>query len=63
MIAAEEYENVYVVDSRSLSTGIALLAIYAHGRTAFCVHVENVHYPFDELSNESGWLGKDDLLW
>lgn len=28
-LAAEECENVYVVDSKSLSTGIALLAIYA----------------------------------
>lgn len=27
--AAENFENVYIVDSRSLSTGIALLAIYA----------------------------------
>lgn len=37
--AAENFENVYVVDSRSLSTGIALLAIYAkklvdEGKTA-----------------------------
>lgn len=28
-LASEELENVYLVDSRSLSTGIALLAIYA----------------------------------
>ena len=28
-IAAEEFDNIYVVDTRSLSTGIALLAIYA----------------------------------
>ena len=28
-LAAEELSNVYVVDTRSLSTGIALLAIYA----------------------------------
>ena len=28
-LAADEMENVYVIDSRSLSTGIALLAIYA----------------------------------
>ena len=28
-LAAEEFDNVYVVDTRSLSTGIALLAIYA----------------------------------
>ena len=28
-IASEEFKNVYVIDTRSLSTGIALLAIYA----------------------------------
>ena len=28
-IVAKKFENVYVIDSRSLSTGIALLAIYA----------------------------------
>ena len=28
-LAATKYDNVYVIDSRSLSTGIALLAIYA----------------------------------
>lgn len=30
-MTAKEFENVFVVDSKSLSTGIALLAIYAKG--------------------------------
>lgn len=30
VLASKKFKNVYVVDSRSLSTGIALLAIYAH---------------------------------
>lgn len=29
ILASEEFENVFVIDTRSLSTGIALLAIYA----------------------------------
>lgn len=32
-LAADELENVYVIDTRSLSTGIALLAIYARKLT------------------------------
>ena len=34
--ASKQFDNVYIIDSRSLSTGISLLAIYARNMTETC---------------------------
>lgn len=41
--AASEFSNVYIVDSKSLSTGIALLAIYAKELVDKGLHAEEVY--------------------
>lgn len=47
MDAAKEFENVFVVDSKSLSTGIALLAIYARKLADDC---EDAKAVFEKVS-------------
>lgn len=57
-LSAKEFSNVYVIDSKSLSTGIALLAIYARelieeGRSAEEIYnLVNERVPFVQASFE-----------
>ncbi len=41
--SAEQMKNVYVVDSRSLSTGIALLVLYARSLVEKGLHADNIY--------------------
>ena len=58
VVAAREFKNIYVIDSRSLSAGIGLLAIYAkkladQGESAQnIVSAVNKRIPFVQVSSE-----------
>ncbi len=52
-IASESFENVYVIDSRYLSTGIALLAIYARRLADENLSVKEIVDKVQALANDN----------
>ena len=49
-LAAEEFENVYVIDSRNLSTGMGLLVLEAAERAAEGISAEQIAAEMQELT-------------
>lgn len=50
-LAAQEFENVYVVDSKTLSTGIALIAIKAQELNKSKMAIEEIYNTLNEYTN------------
>ena len=52
-VAAQEFDNVYVIDSRNLSTGFGLLVLEAADRAAAGVPVEEIVKEVQELTDKA----------